>query len=531
MGYKGETLEINLNKGGFTHDPLVDRIEPWNLINGSLNITLHQGGKRKRGGHTLVNATTLDSNAQIMGMYDFIQLDGTQNFITATKNGNVFQDFDATKINKSGTTYSTSNYFSFATMNDELFMADGVTQLQKWTGSGLMVDHADPPSNWTTKKPIQVVVHGSKLSQRLWILNDRNEIFASALNNGDALATGGLIFDGNSLTKLETKDGVRLTAIWEFGDTFLTFSNRHTYQLDDSDSSTANWGWKQAPYTGGAAHWRVIVETDNDLYVMTDDMQIYSISTVNFSQDYKKQSILRPAFVDKWLRETVDITQIQEFHGEWDPVERAINWWFVRVGETCPDIYIPYYVDRPAIAAWGSPYRNDNGDSACKGSSSVLVKVADGDYRQRVGDHNGFVWDINQDTKTDNSSQFDYMQKIPLIDVGDGRVTKKFKRLWVTGIALSAGSTLKITWAVDGVAQTPITETLINLGIKWGDSDAVWGSFVWQESTLSEAVFDLGGVVGKRLSILLQDTVSGDDTHLTNLHLDYEVTTKKSSLR
>ncbi len=533
MGYQGDTANIDLNGGGFTHNPLIGGIPPNQLVNGSLNVTLHEGGKRKRYGHAHVNSTALDSNAQIMGMYDYLQLDGTQNFVTANISGNVHQDFNATKINQAATTYSTTNYFSFAVMNDILYMADGDSQLQKWTGTGLMQDHPDPPSNWTTKRPIQVITHGKALSQRLWILNDQNEVFASGNNDGDDVATNGLIFDGGlgNLLRIETRDGTTINAIWEFGDTLLLFSNRHTYQLDDSDASTANWGWKQSPYTGGAAHWRVIVETDNDLYIMTDDIEIYSISTVNFSKDYKKQSLLRPSFIDKWIRENVDITKIASFHGEYDPVERAIYWWFVRTGQTQPDIYIPYYIDRPINEAWGAPHQNTNGDSGCKASVATKVRVAPGDYRIRAGDHNGFVWDFNQVTKTDNGNEYNYTHQIPLWDAGNRRIKKKFKRMWITGVALTAGATLQLIWSVDGIAQTALTETLTPVGIKWGDSDAIWGQFIWQEQTLSEALFDLGGVIGQIISLRIVDTVSGDDVHLTNIDLDFEMITKAATLR
>ena len=48
MGYSGKTIEIDLNAGGFNYNPNLDSLQLGAMIDGSINTTLQDGGRRKR---------------------------------------------------------------------------------------------------------------------------------------------------------------------------------------------------------------------------------------------------------------------------------------------------------------------------------------------------------------------------------------------------------------------------------------------------------------------------------------------------
>ena len=336
MGYQGGTIEIDLNIGGFNNNPNLDSLPPSVMTDLSTNITLQDGGRRKRGGTAQVNSSAISGTPQIMSMHDYILTTGTQFLMLAGNDGKVYKNF--TDTIKTG--LSATNYYDMASMNDLLVFTDGASTLQTWDGAaGSSSDVSTLAPDWATDSlfPQQLVIHGRGLSQRMWTWTTNNKIFGSAIFDADDWgATNGFISDTKQV--FASREGGSLTGMYEFGDSLFITTNRNTYILQDSDSDIATWGFTLAQFNAGAAHWRVMARTPNDMLIMMDDGEIYSLVTVNAKGDYKASSITEPAFIDRWIRDNIDLTQINKFHMCYDPKIRAVLVFMVKSGSTQVDV-------------------------------------------------------------------------------------------------------------------------------------------------------------------------------------------------
>jgi hypothetical protein len=87
--------------------------------------------------------------------------------------------------------------------------------------------------------------------------------------------------------------------------------------------------------------------------------------------------------VDDTLRENVDYAQNTQFHGGYDPVDRILMFWFVRIGDTKPKYAICLEVD---TGRWFF-------DSWFQGiTASKIVPTSDGQVRLMISDENGYTW-------------------------------------------------------------------------------------------------------------------------------------------
>ena len=524
MGYSGQTIEVDLNAGGFNYNPNLDSLQLGAMIDGSINTTLQDGGRRKRGGTSHVNTSAISGTPKLMKLHDFILTTGTQFLMMAGADGKLYKNFTDTL--KTG--LSTTNYWDMSSMNDLLVTTDGASVLQTWDGAaGSTSDVSTPAPDWATDSlyPQQLVLHGRGLSQRMWSWTTNNKIFGSKIFDADDWgATNGFISDTNNV--FATREGGSITGMYEFGDSLFITTARNTYILQDSNSDISTWGFTLAQFNAGSAHWRVMARTPNDMLIMMDDGEIYSLVTVNAKGDYKASSITKPAFIDRWIRDNVDLTQISKFHINYDPKIRAVLVFMVKSGSTVVDVCLPYFIDRPVDQAWGAPFENEDFDCGYNASVSALVKVAAGDYRLRTGANTtGFVWDLNQSTFADNNEAYTGKVYLPESGFGDNVSMKMFKRIIFTGFntAINDDDDLSLQWTTDGIANTPQSVNFIALALKVDDPDAIVDQAIvgCPKGSLYnlEAILPLGQPA-RRIGIRFSNSTEGDDFYVTSVQVD-----------
>lgn len=87
--------------------------------------------------------------------------------------------------------------------------------------------------------------------------------------------------------------------------------------------------------------------------------------------------------IDDTLRENVDYAQSSQFHGGYDPIDRILMFWWVRMGDTKPKYAVCLEVD---TGRWFF-------DSWFQGiTASKIVPTSDGQVRLMVSDENGYTW-------------------------------------------------------------------------------------------------------------------------------------------
>ncbi len=482
MGYQGNAYPIDCSKGGLTGSKTADALQPYMMVWPTRNINLHNNIREKRGGTSHIYAAALPGADQIMGLYDFVMRGGTQYIIAATKNGDIFKD----DTNTIKTSASTSNYFSFETGEDCLFIADGDTQLQVWTGVGNTADVAHPAVDWTTDPPFQIVLHKRGNSQRMCAITTTalyvSKTFTTAGSLEDFLNTGAQKFP------IEVNDGWGLVAEIEHNNELWLFGKTTSYRLLDTDATITNWGYTPSLFMGGVAHQKLLCRTpNNDLIAMMEDGEVYSINAVQSYGDYKRASLTAPSKMDAWIRENVNLSYIDQFHMKYDPFIRALRIFVVPTGGTTVSRCLVYFIDRTPEEAW-MVHDNESYDSGFNASCSALVCKSTGVNKVYTGDYAGNLWELETAAKNDNNASIMGSFRSAQFSPENSRMNKFFKCL--RPILLPQGDYLlqEQHWLDGTIGGT-------------GSVNMSGGESLWDTAIFDTSTFALGQIIDEPIDI------------------------------
>lgn len=513
MSYQGATYAVPLSGAGFNHNPNIDAIPFTSMIHPSRNITLHEGGVGKRGGTSKVNSTAITGGYQIMGLHDFLLENGTQFQVFATKDGKLWKN--TTTTIKTG--MSITKKFSFAVFKNVLYVADGETRPQTWDGAAASTsDITSIPTDWTgTNFPAQLLVHSRGLSKRMVALvfpTTKENIYLS--KSDDA----GDFSDANGkLLNVRTGDGFGVVGGFTFGDRLFVCGKNQSFLIDDSSADVANWGILKAAWNSGVAHHRLICKTPNDVLLMTEDGAIYSVSTAESYGDYKAANLTRPTYMDRWIRENVKLSAIDDFHCVYDPTQRCAKFFVVRNGFSTCNTALVFYIDRPLENAWAI-HDNQSYNSGFSASAAAVVRTATGTYEVWSGDYSGFLWKQEQAVKSDDGNGYWAGIRTVHLHMDNPRIKKHFRRGWIVTQPEGAYN-LNVRWFVDSVEKVPTTASLAGAGSVFGGG--VFGTAFFGGQELLNTPYDLGEV-GYRLQQELYNNVAEQDFFLSQLLVDFK---------
>lgn len=507
MGYNGQTFVIPQNEGGFQYRYDLEFIPPVTLVGESRNFNLHRDGRQKRGGTAKVSATAVAGGPEIRGIFDFRLPSGSFQVFGAS-DGKIYKN--TTTTIKAG--MSTNNKFSFAVFDNELIIVDGETTPQTWNGIAASTsDITTPAVDWTgTNQPFQVIVHGRGASRRAFYLM-KNGVYYSSLGNANEVAGG-----TSGLITIDTGDAYGLVGGIEFGDRLIVFSRSKAFIIDDSDADITNWGYQSAQWEGGAAHWRLIVKTPNDVVVMSEDGDIYSLSAVQSYGDYKQASISRPAFIDTYLRERAAMSKIDDFHAIYDPALRAIKFFVSITDASKIDTALVYFIDRSPDQAW-SVHDNRDFTSGYNATCSAIVRTSPATYFIYTGDGDGFLWRLEDSSYSDDGNPYSMVLRTPRLIMGDVRSVKEFKRSIYTVMG-AQDVEFAITIAVDG--EDNLTESFTSSASAWDDS--LFDEVTFDYTFPVRESFDIGKK-GRTLEIEIEHSTINQPIMLSSFMIDYKM--------
>lgn len=510
MSYSGTTYTIPCERGGLSADPNIDAIKPEMMVM-VRNVNIHQNGREKRGGTAHVNGSAGYGSVQLMGGFDFIKLSGAQTLVIGTTDGKLWSN--TTTTIKTG--LATGKYFNFEVFANELYICNGSDVPQTWDGTAAGTSAiTNPAADWTgTNNPFQLIKHGRGNSERLWAILPAG-VYASGDGTPKTFTTGVINIP------ISVNDGTGLVGAIEFGNRLICFSKRKSYIIDDSSLTTTDWGYETSIWEGGAAHWRLIVKTPNDIVCMMDDGNIYSLTSVQSYGDYKTASITKPSWIDKWIRDNCDLGQIDKFHAKYDNELRRIYFFIVRTGQTTIDTALIYNIDRGAEEGW-TLHDNQNYASGYSASVSWVnhkIPAAHHSYYIYTGDYSGFVWELEESNRNDNNNAYYAGFKTSHLIFEDARVTKKYKRGWLT-LTAQGNYNLYVNWWADGIAQTAQTVSQAGTG-------AAIGSFILDTDILGGAElinvpFDLGNK-GRRIQFEIYNGNVNENFYVSKLLTDFK---------
>ena len=516
MLYKGETYRIPCSSGGFSHNPNIDMAQPTDMVHPSRNINLNEFGRRKRGGTAHIGDAAYDAaisgTPQIMGAYQFRLRNGTAYLIVAADDGKVYRAHDTT-IKASG--MSTSNFYDFETFENELYIVDGESTPEKWTGSGNTSTLTSVPSDWSGDGPQWIAKHGRGVSERLWaggLTAYPHRVYASVSGDGDD-------FSNTNVTTIdiETGDGFGIIGAVEYGDRLLCFGKRKVYVIDDSSLDTAEWGYDDAQWEGGAANFRLIVKTPNDIVAMMEDGEIYSVTSAEQYGDYKLASLTKDSFMHNWIKQYCRLSYINHFHSVYDPALRAIRIFVVRAGQTTVDTALVYFIDRAPKEAWAIQGNQDS-TSGFSASCSAIVRVGTGDYQVYTGGYAGLLWRLEQANRNDNDEAYYAGFKTPNMAFDNPRVTKKYASGRVI-MEPKGDYDLTIDSWIDGIQQTQRTISMAGIG---GTLPFVLGTDLLGGQELIDKEFDIKNI-GKRIQFEFYNSNADEDFFISQILIDHEI--------
>lgn len=513
MSMRGVTHSLLMNKGGCVFPQNVDVADEQSMMLGDTrNIIFVDGGRQKRRGTT--HSKTTGDSGLIQGLIPFQKLNGTHYVLAVTDLGNVY-DLVAGGA-ALGTFTAASNPVSGIVFGDAAYMTSSEAVPKKWNGSTLAA-MANIPTDWGTKGPKQFLVRRAGNANRIVAIGvpgKENTVYWGQANTDN-------MSDANVITMdIEVGETGGLVGGIEFGDRLIVFSRSSAFIIDDSSSTTANWTWRKAQWTGGAERWRLLCKTQNDLYAMMFDGDIYSVAAAQEYGDYKAASVARPAWVDRWIRDSIDLTRLAEAHSVYDSELRCVYWFLPRTGSSYVDMSLVYFIDRQPEEAW-MLHNNLAADSGFRAKCSTFGKVPGATlYKVLTGGPVGKMWYLNSSASvlSDNSTAYESQFSTVHLHQGNPRSRKRYKHGHILSV-VEGDFDLSVDLYVDGEYKTTKS---VNLGTSAG----VYGSGLYGTATYGGDDYLIAdfpiGYIGTRLQYRVRNNNAGEDFFCSRIMTDFK---------
>ncbi len=514
MSFTGKVLTIDESIGGFVH-AIDNRNLPKNsMVDASRNISIHNGGKEKRGGTAHAFAATTGSKTdQVIGLHGYSQRGGSTFLIAVTSLGEIYSE-NSTLIKSS---YNGVVFPSFVNFLDKVYISNTINQVQTWDGvAGTTSNLTNPSADFATKSPIQLIKHGRNNSERLWAIGVpgfEHNIYVSA-DFSDDFSTTPLVLNIDSGEKGGLIGGI------EFGDRLIVFTRSQAFIINDASLVTSEWGWQSAQWKGGVGSHRLIVRVPNDVICMTDDGDVYSVAAADSYGDYKEASLVRTSFMHRWIQQNVDLTQLSKFHGVYDPELRAVKFFVVRNGQTQVDTALVFYIDaiQSPVNGW-TIHDNTNSFSGYSASSSTWFKQpAQTVYKTLTGDYAGQVWALEQAAKSDNSVGYVARLITPFFDMDSPRLTKGFRKGHIV-VREEGNFSLSIRIYIDNILRATETILLSTVGAVYGVDLYGTGAYGGGDA-LIEKDFECR-FIGNKVHFDIFSNAANEELFISQLMVDY----------
>lgn len=496
-----------MNAAAFQFDRNTDLLKPTALIEGTRNVDFHEGGIGKRGGTSLYLGSAITAAPVIHGVHDFRKRDGTHFFMFATSAGKIYQ------INESGvlkTGKSTSNFFHFSTFNDQAYICDGATVPVYWDGLAGTTTDVTAPSSWASLNsyPFQIVQHARGANARNWAIT-KEGVYAS--KNGD-----GKDFSDGQVKFIPVYADGGLVAGFDFNGTLFVWSKTRTYVIEDTSADTTLWGYSEAMWEGGVAHWRLICKAGNQLYLMTEEGTVYTLSGITATGEFAAASITRPSYIDRYIRENVTLTNIANYFMQYDRTRRCIIFGLQVTGSS-NNTGLTYFIDRDPEVGW---IAHDNLDfpSGYQAMCATEVRVSVGTYQIWAGDSVGQIWKLGQTVRSDNSNGYEAGIKTRALDMGNPRMWKHFGKGRLRTRAQGNYSLTIRIW-IDGVRKPDVALSLSGSGAAF--DTASFDSAVFVAESIIPVPFDIRAY-GFDVQLQILNSNAGEDFFLSELLIDFE---------
>jgi hypothetical protein len=522
MAYQGYTAEIPIGLGGLSGSKSQPNIRPDQLLI-ARNVALERGTITKEGGATKYNSTAISGAPTVLGGWDWWPTTTTQRMIVLLSDGTLKKDDGtgtfATTLKSSLTVSGVSTPVfveggkEVAANNRKLFIFTGKNAVQVLAADGATTsDITAPPADWSGgNQPLFGLIHAG----RLWgagNLNDPHRIYASLTTNHEDFTTTPLqlsVFPGEGEYLVGGISFRGLLVLWKFP--------RGIYVINTTDPSTANWTVSRLSQSIGGVSPLGAVMTDNDVVFIDAAANFQALSTVTEFGDLESRNLSKIAFLNEFVRETISLSALPRTQAVYYSTKREAHFTVASSGAATNDRRLVIDFNFADTVRFRFSDRDVN-------TALWLRKESDGLLHPLIGDASGFIYKLDQATKSKNGLGYVGEFQTPHLDLGflDPKLATKVKLgQFLELIVEPTGNwnlDVEVYW--DGVLRQSISFNM-------GAGGAALGSFVLDTDTLAgEALVSrrkrlLGS--GRRISLKGRNSGPGEDFSVARFYLQFQV--------
>jgi hypothetical protein len=526
MGYKGFVVELPIGKDGFTGTKNLSETRPTQLIQ-AMNVEYSDGPITKEGGSVKYNSTVISGTPLILGGWDWFPSSGTQRMIVYTDDGKLLEDTgggDFTVSLKTG--LDTAAYPMFveggkegAANNRKLFCFNGVDVVQVLSGDGATTaDLTTPPTDWSgANQP----TCGANHEDRIWgagNANDPHRVYYSDTTDHEDF-TGGV----SGQVPVYPGEGEKIVAIQSFKGLLIVWKYpKGVYYIDTTDPTVANWKVKRlGTSTSGISALSTLI-TDDDIVFIDSNGQFQFLSTVQEFGDVSNRNLSKIADLNVWMRDNINFSRLDKCQAVWYPKKREARFALTKSGSTVNDIQVIIDFNRPDL-----PRFRFSDQNTCE--SLWLRLETDNTYRPICGDDAGFVWKLDDETRSKDGSGFEGKMQTAHDDFGWKEKVLTAKRKIGQFLELVVEPQGNWNFDVDVYWDDALENTY---SFNMGSTGATLGSFVLDTDVLAgTSVLNTKKRItgsGKRFSMVAKNNGAGESFAISKFLLYFIVGDEKN---
>ena len=418
MAFQGLVAELPIGTDGLTGNKNQLLIRPTQLLTAD-DITYKSGTIRKEGGASKYNSTAISGAPDIIGGHDWFPSAGTQRVIVLGSDGKLYKDtiddgtFGTTL--KSGLTVTAVRPVfveggAEAAANDrKLFVFTEKNVVQVLAADGATTgDIATPPADWSgSNQP----VFGLNHEYRIWgggNANDPHRLYYSMPTDHEDF-TG----RGSGTVSVYPGEGERLIGAVSYKSLIIAWKfPTGIYLISTADSSTGNWRVARLSRTIGGVSPLGADLIDDDVAFIDPTGHVHLISAITEFGNLGTQSLSsqNDADMDEFVRRELNFDELDNARVLFYPAKRELHIGCAALNSAAQDRRLVVDFNRPGLPRFRFSRRD-------KPESLWLKQDGDGVPRLTMGDDAGFVWDLDQDSRSQDGSGYKAEFRTPNVDL------------------------------------------------------------------------------------------------------------------
>jgi hypothetical protein len=403
MSFTGLVAELPIGQDGLTGSKNAALIKPTHLLQAD-GVSFFGDVLSKEGGASKYNASAITGDHPIRGGWDWWPTTTTQRAVIVTDEGKILKDSGggtfATEL-KSGLTINDDDVPVFveggkeaAAEDRKLFIFTPSNQVQVLAADGATTSNISaPPADWTNGKPIFGCIH----IDRLWAggnTNDPYRLYASLATDHEDYTTTPLslsIFPG---------EGEQNVAAISFKGLLIVFRYPvGIYLVDTRDPTSSNWTIERLSKTLGCAGPGCVVALEDDIMFLDPAGNLQLLSGVTEFGNLGLRSVSTESNFQTYFKQNVNISKLSRARAVLYPTKREVHWAVPGPGSTVNDARMVVDLNRPPQLRFRWSTRD-----VCE--SIWIRKNSDGIRVPYHGDNEGFVWEMDTDSKNKDSDGY-----------------------------------------------------------------------------------------------------------------------------